>query len=67
MRLMLLVTLVLLYVTWAAIAQYVGGYSGIYNLGTGSGGTPVGNACASLGNQLDFSDVTGCNLVWAGH
>lgn len=29
------------------------------------GGSPV-TSCA-LGNQLDFSDATGCNLVWAGH
>jgi hypothetical protein len=37
--------------------------------GAAGGGkvNPVTNACASGGNTLDFSDTTGCNLVWAGH
>jgi hypothetical protein len=27
---------------------------------------PSAGGCAA-GNQLDFSDATGCNLIWAGH
>ncbi len=38
-----------------ALAQYLGGYSGIYNLGT-SGGSGPPPACS---NKLDFSQA--CN------
>ncbi len=37
-----------------ALAQYLGGYSGIYNLGTSSAGPP-----ATCTNKLDFSQS--CN------
>ncbi len=51
-------------------AQSLGGGGGMLfgqGGGTGSRTPPSPNPCASIGNQLDFSDTTGCNLVWGGH
>jgi len=48
-------------------AQSMGGAPGQGGGGGGGGSPPPVNTCASLGNQLDFSDSTGCNLIWGGH
>ena len=53
--------LIIFYLALAAtaFAQYVGGYSGIYNLGTSAGGG--GGGCT---NKLDFTQA--CNSQYIG-
>lgn len=56
------------YVALLALALAVPAQAQFTTVGAGGKGGAAGpNACASLGNQLDWSDTTGCNLVWAGH
>lgn len=55
----------LLALTGAALAQSIGGMSGV---GSGVGGASGGSSTTPCNaSQLDFSDITGCNLAWAGH
>jgi hypothetical protein len=50
--------------TVKTLAQSIGGNSGIgVRIGGNAAGGATVNACAALGNQLDYSDATGCNLV----
>lgn len=59
----LLVTVLYFGLVGLAVAQSVGGMSGVLNLASGGSGGGGGGGCTN--GQLDFTNT--CNTVFAGH